>query len=539
MATPEEIRRARENTAFGGLLGDFFAKNRAYRNRLAQQGRRPVLGGLMSKEPVMGTDTLRYEGFRPLVGNLLEPVIKGADTVRASKAGLIPKQDMLGEAFGAAGAAMLGGGFAPKPSGSLGANTLRVYHGGPKRLSASEVEMRSDPEGTPIGFSVTDNPDVAEYYRNMRGGGSISEFDIDLDKANIISESELYEFMDDLENKLDADLSYEQIQKGLLDAGIDAIEYPDPEFGIRVVNPNILGANASKSAGLLSVASDVSARGDQILNMLKSGRGSEVTDAMLDMGDGVKNTQLNQYLAENYDLPLDEASRLQRQREMFPELGYHGTVTSNDFTSFRGDRETYIAPRSDEGLELVAQFSSADQGRVLPVVSTGNILDTASSEGMFQPRRDMQNIYDKQGLGEFRTGDKGLPSWADTTAINAARDAGYGGIRLDERDWVNSTAVYEPQNIRSQFARFDPRLAHLSNLTAANASKPVGLLVLEQQARGNNRLGGLLESQGMDISDLSTASPAKIQSALDTAVKRGILDPRSAAGLKRGILDGL
>jgi hypothetical protein len=256
MATPEEIRRARENTAFGGLLGDFFAKNRAYRNRLAQQGRRPVLGGLMSKEPVMGTDTLRYEGFRPLLGNLLEPVIKGADTVRASKAGLIPQQDMLGEAFGAAGAAMLGGGFAPKPSGSLGANTLRVYHGGPKRLSASEVEMRSDPEGTPIGFSVTDNPNVAEYYRNMRGGGSISEFDIDLDKANIISERELYRFIDDLENKLDADVSYEQIQRGLLDAGVDAIEYPDPEFGIRVVNPNILSANRSRAAGVLATIGD-------------------------------------------------------------------------------------------------------------------------------------------------------------------------------------------------------------------------------------------------------------------------------------------
>lgn len=124
MATPEEIRRAREATAYGGIFNNFFAQNRAYRNRLAQQGRRPVLGGLLSKEPVMGTDTLRYEGIRPFVGNLLEPFIKGGDTVRASRAGLIPQEDMLGEAFGAAGAAMLGGGFAPKPAGSLGANAL-------------------------------------------------------------------------------------------------------------------------------------------------------------------------------------------------------------------------------------------------------------------------------------------------------------------------------------------------------------------------------------------------------------------------------
>lgn len=121
MATAEEIRRAREETAFGGILNNFFASNRAYRNRLSQQGRRPVLGGLLSKEPVMGTDTLRYEGIRPFVGNLLEPIIKGGDTVRASREGLIPQQDMIGEAFGAAGAAMLGGGLAAKPAGSLGA----------------------------------------------------------------------------------------------------------------------------------------------------------------------------------------------------------------------------------------------------------------------------------------------------------------------------------------------------------------------------------------------------------------------------------
>ena len=142
---------------------------------------------------------------------------------------------------------------------AVGTNTLRVYHGGPQKLSASEVEMRPDPEGMPIGFSVTDNPDVAEYYRNMRGGGSISEFDIDLDKANIISESELYQFIDDLENRLDADASYEQIQQGLLDAGIDAIQYPDPEFGIRVVNPNILAANRSKllGAGLLTTKEEL------------------------------------------------------------------------------------------------------------------------------------------------------------------------------------------------------------------------------------------------------------------------------------------
>ena len=240
MANAEEIRRAREETSFFAPLFEYARSNRS---QLASEGRRPVLGGLLSKEPVMGTDTLRYEGVGSLLANLLDPIARGVDAPRAAAQGLIPQEDMVGEALGTAGTAMLGGGAVAKPAGSLGANTLRVYHGGPQKLNASDVEMRPDPEGTPIGFSVTDNPDIAEYYRNMRGGGSISEFDIDLDKANIISESELYEFIDDLENRLDADPSYEQIQRGLLDAGIDAIEYPDPEFGIRVVNPSILSFN--------------------------------------------------------------------------------------------------------------------------------------------------------------------------------------------------------------------------------------------------------------------------------------------------------
>ena len=273
MATPEEIRRAREQSSIFSNLFDYVRANEA---QLASEGRRPVLGGLLSKEPVMGTDTIRYEGLGPMLAGLLSPIARGVDAPRAAAQGLIPQEDMVGEAFGTAGSAMLGGGAVAKPAGSLGANTMRVYHGGPKRLSASEVEMRPDPEGTPIGFSVTDNPDIAEYYRNMRGGGSISEFDIDLDKANIISESELYEFIDDLENKLDADVSYEQIQRGLLDAGIDAIEYPDPEFGIRVVDPTILGANASKPIGLLVL--EQQARGNKDLGNLFKGQGMNIDD---------------------------------------------------------------------------------------------------------------------------------------------------------------------------------------------------------------------------------------------------------------------
>jgi hypothetical protein len=116
MATPEEIRRAREATAFGGIFNNLFAANRRNANKLVSEGRRPVLGGLLSKEPVAGTDTLRFEGFAPFFGNLLDPVLKGVDASRAASQGLIPAEDMLSEATGMAALATGAGGFAPKPS---------------------------------------------------------------------------------------------------------------------------------------------------------------------------------------------------------------------------------------------------------------------------------------------------------------------------------------------------------------------------------------------------------------------------------------
>jgi hypothetical protein len=127
MATPEEIRRAREATAFGGIFNNLFAANCRNANQLVSEGRRPVLGGLASKQRgVAGTDTLRFEGFTPFFGNLLDPVIKGFDASRAASQGLIPEEDMLSEATGMAALATGAGGFAPKPSRRGRPKPLRV-----------------------------------------------------------------------------------------------------------------------------------------------------------------------------------------------------------------------------------------------------------------------------------------------------------------------------------------------------------------------------------------------------------------------------
>ena len=643
MATAEEIRRAREETAFGGILGDFFAKNRQYRSNLANEGRRPVLGGLLSKEPVMGTDTLRYEGIRPFVGNLLEPIIKGGDTVRASRAGLIPQEDMLGEAFGAAGAAMLGGGFAPKPAGSLGANALftrkpnnimdefrpeTYYHGtrsdieyfdpnmvdlgvhvgtkGQANERLNDLIKKEDPVYTGIfgafdlpeghssrtpespfvsGQGPAENaqilplkvradyplrmPDVGEwdrsevvmyYIEKMLGEDgdprlkeAFADFDFDelddvrdqfYDNDEWKASVENREFLDEIRDRIkDAgydSIVYKNAVESSRDEGIqDSMIVLDPS-NLRSVNaefdpsysnyPDLLAANASKTGGLLSVASDVSDRGDQILNMLKSGKGSEVTDAMLEMGDSVKNAQLNQYLAANYDLPMDEASRLARAREMGFEGGLlHGTgsdITAVDPAKLgekqnvlgRGFYQTTNPQRSDRYVPKVRDDNGdliyAEGGNVMPLmtksadefdltVPTGkknisriaNAFKGSDYDVDLRDGGDSAFIRSKTDpnvsvfLDSYAEGQSTLMRLKDAFGNNnitpILKEAGFTGVRgveLDPRNVGGSTVRvnYNPEDVRSQFARFDPRLAHLSNVTAANASKAGGLLAAQE-----------------------------------------------------------
>ena len=337
MATPDEIRRAREQSSIFSNLFDYVRANEA---QLASEGRRPVLGGLLSKEPVMGTDTIRYEGFGPMLAGLLEPLARGVDAPRAAAQGLIPQEDMIGEAFGTAGTAMLGGGAVAKPAGALGANTMRVYHGGDYRYG--------DDINAP--FFVTPDRKGAEYFA-----------------PDDVPFSSVSNFEADLSNALDIDTPAGQarLSEILTKHGIEHDYNPDGVY--------------------------------------------EKIDI--------------------YDVPDD--------------VSYDGT----------------------------------------------NLLDAA-----YIPK--VQDALKKEGV----------------SALYSSADA-------LENSSIPAYAVVDP------------------TILGANASKPIGLLVLEQQARGNKDLGDLFKGQGMNIDDLSAADPMAVQGVLDMAQKRGILDPRSVFSLKRGLLD--
>ncbi len=112
-----------KNSPFRGIF-DFL---QSQEDRITEQGRRPLFGNLLTLDPSKsGTDRLRSLAIDPglFAGSIANEIAMGLDAPAAVLRGDVPAEDMLGEAFGTAGTAMVGGGLAPRPGGSVGANSL-------------------------------------------------------------------------------------------------------------------------------------------------------------------------------------------------------------------------------------------------------------------------------------------------------------------------------------------------------------------------------------------------------------------------------
>jgi len=250
--------------------------------------------------------------------------------------------------------------------------------------------------------------------------------------------------------------------------------------------------------GLMDKGDIVSARGAQIVDMLRSGRASEISDEMLDMGDPVLNTRLNEYLYFNYDLPMDEASRMARAAEMGPF--YHGSAT--DFPYFdmasRGQvtnaRTARMATWAVDNPDVAGQYARLAEGG--PVQKLIQASYRAEADGDYDLAEDLMRQAEELELsGNAGAGGNVMPLMVggrrlvfdaegekyDATdyvlldKLKEAQRQNYGGVQIenfvdnpDYSDFTEAThvGIFDPRNIRSRFARFDPRLRHLRNLSA-------------------------------------------------------------------------
>ena len=234
----------------------FAAVNRAVEAssaELAAAGRRPVSGsaGLLSRS-IDDAGGVRFEPAAGLLG-MLAGVGRQIDAPMAAYQELIPAEDMDLEALGTAGVATLGGGAVTRPAGSFGMGGRVVYRGdtdSDQRISGGISEGN---------LFVTPYEDIARLY-----GDKISQFNIP-STARVLVEGTpefakitgrrrgpLLRTMRQGENLVQASTDAVNAAKA---AGYDAVEFNSMrDLGISIINPDILAANASPEAGLLSAA---------------------------------------------------------------------------------------------------------------------------------------------------------------------------------------------------------------------------------------------------------------------------------------------
>ena len=264
------------------------------------------------------------------------------------------------------------------------------------------------------------------------------------------------------------------------------------------------------------------AQAEEVLGLLRSGRENEITDQMLDMGDPVLNARMNEHLYRNYDLPMDAASRMGRAEAMDARPEYHGTTTGSEMRYPRSD----YGSGSRKGIGFVtssdpyvsSSYADPSYGSVFPMMNRvpssgyptidagGEIWSQIPGDAMvsYAGREvpvssyasgpaDMGGVFDTNQVsrGAAIEGDPGVQfnNLLDRS-IHAPRPKTDDGMEImrefQRRSSEPSTVTmrHDTRGMRSRFARFDPRLAHLRNLSASLAAAGVPLGLLSMQPEG-------------------------------------------------------
>jgi len=218
-----------------------------------------------------------------------------------------------------------------------------------------------------------------------------------------------------------------------------------------------MGQFLADEAGSLRLArgTDAEAMARDILDLRAAGRASEVTDDMMAKADP-------QYMFNNTPLPMDQASRMARADEMgfnpSQEL-YHGSGA--DFQGFEVGRDRFDGTSAQvrgQGVylsEFPSQASSyAPRGRR----EGGQVYDVLENTS---------NPY--EGIDSFDT----IAERTKYLTTEGQQDLSEYGFDAN-KSVMGAPVVFDPSNIRSRFARFDPEFRHLANLSAGIGA--VGLL---------------------------------------------------------------
>jgi hypothetical protein len=385
--TDELVRQyRRQNSPFAAA---YDWADRAASN-VADRGREAGFFGLLSKpEGASGMEAIRNLRVEPqnFAAGLLGGVAQAVDAPSAAAMGLIPSQDMPMEALNTAGMTQLGGAAMPAPSGALRAGALRSFD--VTRKDASNIFGAGTER-----IRYTDPASGGTMEVVVRPNGSASVLELEVPEASrgqgvgqALQERVLQDYPvmgGQVSSKAAATTAYRIGRRpyGMPDATLDDVfRMIDEDSSVNLISQK------AQPVTLPAARNEAEAMARQILDMRAAGRAGEVTDAMMAQADP-------QYMFANTPLPMDEASRMVRANQYFPDTAYHST--GRDFQEF--------IPSEFRGASF---FGSTPEGAARGASASANEGVGSGSTITMPVRVDASRVeglgaYGRQDMNEFR-----------------------------------------------------------------------------------------------------------------------------------------
>jgi hypothetical protein len=241
----------------------------------------------------------------------------------------------------------------------------------------------------------------------------------------------------------------------------------------------VMGSNFANLLGdtLPAPRNEAEAIARDILELRATGNVDAVTEEMMNAADP-------QYMYNYTPLPMDEASRMARAKQMgLGENVLHGTPYES-FSQFKPSKfgalgpGVYVTKRPVTASDYARGWGEMDVrdtfiqdnqrytvgGNILPIRVKGEL---QSFPDWTENKRNNMELDDLYG-----------PTYkADEAASRMAEKQGFTGVQGRNENSV----IFDPTNIRSRFARFDPMFSHLRNLSAGVAISPLAYGLLSDQ----------------------------------------------------------
>ena len=271
----------------------------------------------------------------------------------------------------------------------------------------------------------------------------------------------------------------------------ETLDYAVDALGNRIGSLGNIGPGKPKLTPTQRQAQD-------ILDLLSEGRANEITDEMMTMPNGTDQANFNMYLADNYDLPMDEASRMAQADEMGLNRDvYHGDEYTGRSEAFnRPNERAYFAYDPHDAGDYASYWTNPnpEKGRLFGEgAQIQNVMVRAQNRAVAD---DISSAYEEvSGMDRGYLSDESwsplhpdLSEYSTETADELQRRGFDSVFHADDStplngDYVDTIAILDPPgNVRSKHARMDPRLKHLSHLSAGVGG--LGLLPYFQDQYG-------------------------------------------------------